>query len=71
MGPQPKNRDKYENTIQNMGFGRFQKKIVLLMTLASIPNGYFAMIVVFVARTPNYECYLPDLNNNGSVTGMI
>ncbi|XP_078483505.1 organic cation/carnitine transporter 2-like [Ciona intestinalis] len=42
-------------------FGKFQKQVILLLFLASVPNGISTIIIVFIHDVPTHHCK-PDPN---------
>uniref|UniRef100_A0A671WWK3 Major facilitator superfamily (MFS) profile domain-containing protein n=1 Tax=Sparus aurata TaxID=8175 RepID=A0A671WWK3_SPAAU len=52
----PKVKDFDELTSFLGDYGLFQIVIIVLLSLAAIPTGYMAVIVVFVSDTPEYHC---------------
>nr|XP_039250260.1 solute carrier family 22 member 4-like [Styela clava] len=50
---------KYEDILHRIGgYGKYQKIIVGLLVLSSIPNGLFTMVTVFILDTPSHHCYV-------------
>ncbi|XP_077967854.1 organic cation transporter protein-like isoform X2 [Styela clava] len=69
MSPSASGNERYEELMRQVGeFGRFQKKQFLLMALSCVPNGYFALIMVFVGRSPKFECFHPGNDSAGNIT---
>ncbi|XP_039273477.2 solute carrier family 22 member 4-like [Styela clava] len=53
----------YDDILNSIGgWGKYQKWICLLLTLSTIPNGYFTMILVFTSKTPEHRCRIPEID---------
>lgn len=40
-------------------YGLFQIRLIVLLSLSTVPCGYMGMIVVFISDTPEYHCKAP------------
>ncbi|XP_036407503.1 solute carrier family 22 member 4-like [Megalops cyprinoides] len=60
----------YEEIVSFLGeWGPFQKTIFFLLSASSIPNGYVAMVMVFIADVPSHHCK-PPLNVSSAVSEL-
>lgn len=53
----------YEETTAFLGtWGTFQKIIFILLCTSTVPNGFSAFSVIFLADIPPHHCRIPDYN---------
>lgn len=60
-------RDYDEVTSFLGSFGHFQVVVIVLLSLSTVPCGYFGVMVVFVSDTPAHHCRIP-LNSTATST---
>ena len=59
----------YEKLLDQVGsFGTFQKRLCLYLIISSIPNGYFALSIVFVGIAPPHRCYVDKVEGKSDFT---
>ncbi|KAA0701546.1 Solute carrier family 22 member 5 High-affinity sodium-dependent carnitine cotransporter [Triplophysa tibetana] len=53
----------YEETTAFLGtWGPFQKMVFILLCTSTVPNGFSAFSVIFLADIPPHHCRIPDSN---------
>lgn len=54
----------YEAAVEFLGtFGPFQRRVLFLLCLSSVPSGYNILSVIFLLATPSHHCYIPAHSN--------
>ncbi|KAM8835970.1 organic cation/carnitine transporter 2-like [Synchiropus picturatus] len=62
----------YVESIRFLGqWGRFQRVIFFLLCTTTIPNGFGAFTLVFLADTPEHRCRIPEVNLTHEWRGAI
>ncbi|XP_039267321.2 solute carrier family 22 member 21-like [Styela clava] len=59
---------KYDDVLQEIGFGKYQIRVAILLVLSCVPNGWYAMISVFILDIPEHLCHvgIHDTNKTAS-----
>nr|XP_039264740.1 solute carrier family 22 member 21-like [Styela clava] len=55
---------KYDDVVQEIGFGKYQKRAVVLLLLSCIPNGLYVMLSVFIFDIPEHICHVGAHDSN-------
>ncbi|XP_076457670.1 organic cation transporter protein-like [Babylonia areolata] len=55
----------FDDALKNLGaFGRYQMRVLILMSLLAATAGVQAIFTVFTVATPNFRCAIPGLAND-------
>ena len=49
------------------GWGKYQKIVVVLMSFAFLPMGFFVFAPVFTYYTPPHRCFIPEIDKVSTV----
>lgn len=53
----------YDETTAFLGvWGPFQQIVFFVLCFSTIPNGFSAFSVVFLAAAPSHHCHIPEVN---------
>ena len=57
----------YEDAVSFLGqWGAFDQRVLVLLSLCALINGYFGITMVFLADIPPHRCLLPGLDSSNT-----